>query len=224
MACAPDNESRFARTGANLAHFVPAPTLGFGDCLQFRLDLPGGERPGYAGKPPGGCRFSVHKRVSVVVDVGFAQMLSPGILVGLVLMVDRGMAVLVIVSVHHVLPVRPVTMVVNDVIVLMNMHDGVMMMHRHCSSTPIRASVLRRQCSQVPGPPTGSKVMSCRGAPFSAARGSRTGGCAALRSAAARRGLAAWIMPRALPDRPKGLGTRGTTALPHCSRAAEDQA
>jgi len=28
-----------------------------------------------------------------------------------------------------------VTMVVNDVIGLMTMHDGVMMMHRHCSST-----------------------------------------------------------------------------------------
>ena len=45
------------------------------------------------------------------------------------------MAVLVIVSGHDVLPVRPVTMVVNDVIVLITMHDGVMMMHRHCSST-----------------------------------------------------------------------------------------
>jgi hypothetical protein len=135
MARGPDNESRFARTCANLAHSVPAPTLGFGACLQFRLDLPGGERPGYAGKPPGGCPFSAHKRVSVVVDVGFAQMLGLGILVRLMLMVDRGMAVLVIVSVHHVLPVRPVTMVVNDVIVLMTMHDGVMMMHRHCSST-----------------------------------------------------------------------------------------
>ena len=30
--------------------------------------------------------------------------------------------------------VRPVTMVVNDVSVLMTMHGGVMMMHRHCSS------------------------------------------------------------------------------------------
>jgi hypothetical protein len=160
MARGPDHESRFARTCANLAHSVPAPTLGFGDCLQFRLYLPGGERPGYAGKPPGGCRFSAHKRVSVVVDVGFAQMLSLGILVRLVLMVDRGMAVLVIVSVHHVLPVRPVTMVVNDVIVLMTMHDGVMMMHRHCSPPSIRASVLRWQCSQVPGPPTASK--SCQ--------------------------------------------------------------
>jgi len=79
--------------------------------------------------------FSVHKRVRVVVDVGFAQMLGLGILVRLVVMVDRGMAVLVIVSGHDVLPVRPVTMVVNDVSVLMTMHGGVMMMHRHCSST-----------------------------------------------------------------------------------------
>jgi hypothetical protein len=34
--------------------------------------------------------FSVHKRVGVVVDVGFAQMLGLGILVRLVVMVDRG--------------------------------------------------------------------------------------------------------------------------------------
>jgi hypothetical protein len=73
--------------------------------------------------------------VSVVVDVGFAQMLGLGILVRLVVMVDCGMAVLVFVSAHHVLPVRPVTMVVNDVSVLMTMHRGVMMMHRHCSCT-----------------------------------------------------------------------------------------
>ena len=78
--------------------------------------------------------FSVHQRVSVVVDVGFARMLGLGILVRLVVVVDRGMAVLVIVSGHHVLPVRPVTMIVNDVSVLMTMHGGVMMMHRHCSS------------------------------------------------------------------------------------------
>ena len=68
------------------------------------------------------------------MDVGFARMLGLGILVRLVVVVDRGMAVLVIVSGHHVLPVRPVTMVVNDVSVLMTMHGGVMMMHRHCSS------------------------------------------------------------------------------------------
>jgi hypothetical protein len=73
--------------------------------------------------------------VSVVVDVGFAQMLGLGILVRLVIMVDCGMAVLVIVSAHHVLPVRTVTLVVNDMSVLMTMHDGVMMMHRHCSCT-----------------------------------------------------------------------------------------
>jgi len=91
------------------------------------------EQPAYAGKPSGGYRFSVHKRVSVVVDVGLSQMLGLRILVRFVLMVDRGMAVLVIVSAHHVLPARPVTMVVNDVSVLMTMHDGVMMMHRHCS-------------------------------------------------------------------------------------------
>ena len=53
------------------------------------------------------------------MDVGLAQMLGLGILVRLVVMVDRGMAVLVIVGGHHVLPVRPVTMVVNDVSVLM---------------------------------------------------------------------------------------------------------
>jgi hypothetical protein len=49
MARGPDHESRFARTCANLAHSVPAPTLSFGDCLQFRLDLPGqavGQMPG----------------------------------------------------------------------------------------------------------------------------------------------------------------------------------
>jgi len=69
------------------------------------------------------------------MDVGFAQMLGLGILVGLVLMVDCGMAVLVIVSTHHVLPVRPVTKVVNDVSVLMAMHGGIVMMHRHCSCT-----------------------------------------------------------------------------------------
>ena len=45
--------------------------------------------------------------MSVVVDVGFAQMLGLGILVRLVLMVDCRMAVLVIVSAHYVLPVRP---------------------------------------------------------------------------------------------------------------------
>lgn len=71
----------------------------------------------------------------MVVDVGFAQMLGLGILVRLVLMVDCRMAVLVIVSAHYVLPVRPVTMVVNDVSVQMAMHGGVMMMHRHCSCT-----------------------------------------------------------------------------------------
>ena len=69
------------------------------------------------------------------MDVGFAQMLGLGILVRLVIMVDCGMAVLVIVSAHHVLPVRTVTLVVNDMSVLMTMHDGVMMMHRHCSCT-----------------------------------------------------------------------------------------
>jgi len=82
----------------------------------------------------------------VVVDVGFAQMLGLGILVRLVLMVDCRMAVLVIVSAHYVLPVRPVTMVVNDVSVQMAMHGGVMMM--------------RSQWSQVAGPPTGPKVTS----------------------------------------------------------------
>jgi len=111
------------------------PPRGFSDYRQFRESFPGGERPAYAGKPPGGWRSSVHKRVSVVVDVGFAQMLGLGILVRLVLMVDCGMAVLVIVSAHHVLPVRPVTMVVNDVSVLMTMNGSVMMMHRHCSCT-----------------------------------------------------------------------------------------
>jgi hypothetical protein len=69
------------------------------------------------------------------MGVGFAQMLGFGILVRLVLMVDCGMAVLVIVSTHHVLPVRPVTKVVNDVSVLMAMHGGVVMMHCHCSCT-----------------------------------------------------------------------------------------
>ena len=71
----------------------------------------------------------------MVVDVGLAQMLGLGIMVRLVVMVDRGMAVLVIVGGHHVLPVRPVTMVVNDVSVLMTKHGGVMMMLRHCSFT-----------------------------------------------------------------------------------------
>jgi len=94
------------------------------------------------------------------VDVGFPQMLDLGILVRLVLMVDCGMAVLVIVSAHHVLPVRPVTLVVNDVSVLMAMHGGVMMMHCHCSCTSnpsIRASVLRRNVAREPGRPQGRK-------------------------------------------------------------------
>jgi hypothetical protein len=59
-------------------------------------------------------RFSVHKRVSVVVDVGFAQMFGLGVLVRLVLMVDCGMDVLVIVSDRHVLPVRPNSFWITD--------------------------------------------------------------------------------------------------------------
>jgi hypothetical protein len=70
--------------------------------------------------------------VSVVVDVGFAQMLGLGILVRLVVVVDCGMAVLVIVSGHYVRPVRPVTMVVNDVSVLMTMHGW-----RHDDASPL---------------------------------------------------------------------------------------
>jgi len=104
--------------------------------------------------------LSVHKRVSVVVDMGFAQMLGLGSLVRLVVMVDRGVAVLVIVSGHHVLPVRPVTMVVNDVSVLVTMHGW-----RHDDASPLFLHLLsgrpslRSQCSQVRGPPTESKVM-----------------------------------------------------------------
>ena len=79
--------------------------------------------------------LSVPERVSVVVDVGLAQMLGLWILVRLVVMVDGGMAVFMVVSAHHVLPLRPVTMVVNDVSVLMTMHEDVMMMHRHCPYT-----------------------------------------------------------------------------------------
>ena len=96
------------------------------------------------------------------MDVGFAQMLGLRVLVRLVLMVDRGMAVLVIVSDRHVLPVRPVTLVMNDVSVLMAMHDGLMMMHHHssCTSNPYIRLVVRPQGSQVTGPPTGSKVTS----------------------------------------------------------------
>jgi len=59
-------------------------------------------------------RFSVHKRVSVVVDVSFAQMFGLGVLVRLVLMVDCGMDVLVIVSDRHVLPVRPNSFWITD--------------------------------------------------------------------------------------------------------------
>ncbi len=79
------------------------------------------------------CAASVLERVSVVVDVSLAQMLGLWILVRLVLMVDRCMAVLVVVSAHHVLPVRPVTKIVNDVSVQMTMHEGVMMMQSHRS-------------------------------------------------------------------------------------------
>jgi hypothetical protein len=82
--------------------------------------------------------LSVHKRVGVVVDVGLAQMLGLWILVRHVVVIDCGMAVLVVVSAHHVLPVRPVTVIVNDVSVLMTMHEGVMMMQSHysCTSNP----------------------------------------------------------------------------------------
>lgn len=106
--------------------------------------------------------LSVCERVSVVVDMGLAQVLGLWILVRLMVMVDGGMAVLMVVSAHHVLPFRPVTMVVNDVSVLMIMHEDVMMMHRHFL-TPPRRSLCGRNLARHPGPLTGPKVTSAHG-------------------------------------------------------------
>jgi len=149
-----------------LTTWPAVPVIAAGRLVQSQVLDRRGELPrrrtarGYAGKPLAGWRFSVRKRVSVVVDVGFAQMLGLGILVMLVLMVDCGMAVLVIVSDRHVLPVRPVTMIVNDVSVLMTMHGGVMMMHRHCSCASNSCVRSRWQCRHGAGLATGPKVTS----------------------------------------------------------------
>ena len=75
-----------------------------------------------AGFPlPGGISLSVRRRVSVTVDVGLAQMFRAGILMGLVVVVHVGMVVLMVTGAHHVLPIRPVTLVMDDVSMLMTM-------------------------------------------------------------------------------------------------------
>ena len=67
---------------------------------------------------PGGISLSIRRRMSVVVDVGLAQMFRTGILTGLVVVVHGGVVVLVVMGAHHVLPIRPVTLVMDDVSVL----------------------------------------------------------------------------------------------------------
>ena len=79
---------------------------------------------------PGGISLSIRCRVSVVVDVGLAQMFRAGILMGLVVVVHGGMVVLVVMGARHVLPIRPVTLVMDDVSVLMSMDQGVVMVQR----------------------------------------------------------------------------------------------
>jgi hypothetical protein len=59
--------------------------------------------------------------VSVTVDVGLAQMFRAGILMGLVVVVHVGMVVLMVTGAHLVLPIRPVTLVMDDVSMLMTM-------------------------------------------------------------------------------------------------------
>ena len=76
---------------------------------------------------PGGISLSIGRRVSVVVDVGLTQMFRAGILMGLVVVVHGGMIVLVVMGAHHVLPIRPVTLVMDDVSMLMSMDQGVVM-------------------------------------------------------------------------------------------------
>jgi hypothetical protein len=66
----------------------------------------------------------------MVVDVGLTQMFRVGILMGLVVMVHGGMVVLMVMAAHHVLPIRPVTLVMDDVSVLMSMDQGVVMVQR----------------------------------------------------------------------------------------------
>jgi len=79
---------------------------------------------------PGGISLSIGRRVSVVVDVGLTQMFRAGILMGLVVVVHGGMIVLVVMGAHHVLPIRPVTLVMDDVSMLMSMDQGVVMVQR----------------------------------------------------------------------------------------------
>jgi hypothetical protein len=73
--------------------------------------------------------------VSVVVDVGLAQVLCFRVLVRLVVMLHGSVAVRVVVSAHHVFPGRPVPQIVDDVSMLVAVHEGIVVMHRHCPCT-----------------------------------------------------------------------------------------
>jgi len=75
-----------------------------------------------------GC--SVRKRVSVVVDMGFALVLRVRILMRLMVVVHGRMAVLVVAGGRHVFPVGPVALVVDDVSVQVPIRHGIVMVQR----------------------------------------------------------------------------------------------
>jgi hypothetical protein len=81
-----------------------------------------------------GC--SVRKRVSVVVDMGFALVLRVRILMRLMVVVHGRMAVLVVVGGRHVLPVGPVALVVDDASVQVPMRHGIVMVQRQRPHLP----------------------------------------------------------------------------------------